>query len=54
MTQWPPWSVEIWISAIRLRDLEEDLAASGWRLVRVARKLGRVTEHVFALVEARG
>ena len=40
--------------AIRLRDLEEDLAASGWRLVRVARKLGRLTEHVFALVETRG
>ena len=38
--------------AIRLREFEEDLAATGWRLARLSRKLGRVTEHVFALLEA--
>lgn len=37
--------------AVPLAEFEADCAAAGWRVVRVARKLGRLTEHVFVLVE---
>lgn len=37
--------------AIAVADFEADLAATGWRLARLERKLGRLTEHVFALLE---
>lgn len=37
--------------AVPFAEFEADCAAAGWRVVRVARKLGRITEHVFVLVE---
>lgn len=37
--------------AVPYREFEADCAAAGWRIVRVARKLGRLTEHVFVLLE---
>lgn len=36
--------------AITVAEFEGDLAATGWRLARLGRKLGRFTEHVFALL----
>ena len=37
--------------AVPLREFESDCAAAGWRVAQVARKLGRLTEHVFVLLE---
>lgn len=37
--------------AVPFREFESDCAAAGWRVARVARKLGRLTEHVFVLLE---
>jgi ubiquinone/menaquinone biosynthesis C-methylase UbiE len=37
--------------AVPMTEFTADCEASGWRSVRVARKLGRLTEHVFVLVE---
>lgn len=40
--------------AVPLAEFTADCEAAGWRVVRVARKLGRLTEHVFVLVEPAG
>lgn len=37
--------------AIRVAEFEADASHAGWRVARIERKLGRVTEHVFALLE---
>jgi ubiquinone/menaquinone biosynthesis C-methylase UbiE len=39
--------------AVPLAEFTADCEAAGWRVARVARKLGRLTEHVFVLVEHR-
>lgn len=37
--------------AVPFREFESDCAAAGWRVAGTARKLGRITEHVFVLLE---
>jgi ubiquinone/menaquinone biosynthesis C-methylase UbiE len=39
--------------AVPLAEFTSDCEAAGWRVARVARKMGRLTEHVFVLLEPR-
>ena len=39
--------------SVPMAEFEADCAAAGWRITRVARKLGRLTEHVFVLLEPK-
>ena len=36
--------------AVSVSEIERDFTATGWRLSKLERKLGRLTEHVFALI----